>query len=118
MILFDINNLQERINNLQEETTKPGFWDDIENSTAILSKLKQYQNKLERFNKIKNEIQNLLDLNTLLSLEEDPELVSDQLKYTALLEKEIDLLEIETLFSGKYDRNNAIVTIHPGARRH
>ena len=29
--------------------------------------------------------------------------------------EEIENLEIETLLSGKYDINNAIVTIHPGA---
>lgn len=32
------------------------------------------------------------------------------------IEKQIESFEVETLLSGKYDKNNAIITIHPGAR--
>lgn len=81
----------------------------------VLSELKSIQNKVNRFNKIKENLQNLLDLNELLNMEEDLELVKELLKDTATLENEIESLEVETLFSGKYDKNNAIVTIHPGA---
>ena len=33
------------------------------------------------------------------------------------MEKQIESFEVETLLFGKYDKNNAILTIHPGARR-
>ena len=36
----------------------------------------------------------------------------------AQLEKELEKFEIVTLLSGKYDKNNAIITLHPGARWH
>ena len=39
----------------------------------------------------------------------------DLIKSTQLLRNEIDSLEIDTLLSGKYDFNNAIITLHPGA---
>ena len=42
-------------------------------------------------------------------------MVKDLLKDTASLEKEIESLEVKTLLSGRYDKNNAILTIHPGA---
>lgn len=116
VIHFDIASLENKIKNLEEETGKDGFWDDLKNSTTVLSELKQCQNKVGKFNKLKEEIQNLLDLNELLSIEEDIDLVKELLKNTTKIENEIDLLEIETLFSGKFDKNNAIVTIHPGAR--
>ena len=115
MIHFDIASLESKISSLQEETNKPGFWDNIKNSTAILSELKSVQNKVDKYNKIKESLQNLLDLNELLTLEEDTELVKDLLKDTTKLENEIEALEVETLFSGKYDKNNAILTLHPGA---
>ena len=44
-------------------------------------------------------------------------LAKDIINNTLTLQDEIGNLEIETLLSGKYDLNNAIVTIHPGARR-
>ena len=47
--------------------------------------------------------------------EGDKSLVNDIITNTNNIQKEIDDLEIQTLLSGKYDINNAIVTIHPGA---
>lgn len=117
VIHFDIASIENTIKKLEEETTNDGFWDDINNSTKVLSKLKQNQNKYNKYNNLKNELKNLIDLNDLLEVEEDQELIKELLKSTLKLEKEIELLEIETLFSGKYDKNNAIITIHPGARR-
>lgn len=54
-------------------------------------------------------------MSDLLQVEEDEELAKDLLKSTDTLEKDIEKLEITTLLSGKYDINNAILTIHPGA---
>lgn len=117
MIHFDIAGLEEKQASLQDETNTPGFWDDIKKSTAVLAELKSVQNKVDKYNKLKENLQNLLDLNELLTLEEDLELVRDLLKDTAKLEEEVEILEVETLFCGKYDKNNAILTLHPGARR-
>ena len=54
-------------------------------------------------------------MSELLQAEEDEELAKELLKSTYTLEKDIEKLEITTLLSGKYDNNNAILTIHPGA---
>ena len=115
VIHFDIVSLGTKIKQLEEKTNEQGFWDNINESTKVLSELKQYQNKVNKYNRIQEELQNLIELNNLLSIEEDLELIKDLLKNTAKLGKEIESLEIETLFSGKYDKNNAIITIHPGA---
>ena len=54
-------------------------------------------------------------MNELLQVEEEQEIIKELLSNTIVLEKEIDKLETTTLLSGKYDINNAIITIHPGA---
>ena len=41
--------------------------------------------------------------------------IKEIIKETKELQKEIEKLQIDTLLSGKYDKNNAILTIHPGA---
>ena len=51
----------------------------------------------------------------MVKLEYDEELAIDVTKNYKKQEKKLEKLELETLFSGKYDSNNAIVTIHPGA---
>ena len=54
-------------------------------------------------------------MSELLQLEPDSEMIKDTIKTTNNIEKEIERLEITILLSGKYDNNNAIITIHPGA---
>jgi len=115
VIHFDIANLKKEIKQLEEQTTKQGFWDDKINSSNVLTKMKQLQNKVEKFEKLESEFNNINELNNLLLEELDESLISDVLKDTKKLEKSLEELELETLLSGKYDKNNAIITLHPGA---
>lgn len=92
-----------------------GFWNDTKRSSTVLQKLKACKNKYQKMTSIETNWKNLKELNELLSLEEDLELIKELLKNTAKLKKDIEHFEIETLFCGKYDQNNAIVTLHPGA---
>ena len=57
----------------------------------------------------------MIEISELLKIEFDDEMAKEVTKNTKNLVKEIEKLEIATLFSGKYDNMNAIVTIHPGA---
>ena len=70
---------------------------------------------MESYNNLKSEFDNLKDLSDLLKLESDDELARELIKNTTKIENEITSLEINTLLSGKYDTNNAIITLHPGA---
>ena len=123
MNLFDIAGLKLELEKLEEETLKEGFWNDSKNSSIVLQKIKTIKSKIEKHNKIKSEIDNLIEMSELLSEEvqeqeagsESDSLVNDIIESTKLVQKDIDDLEIQTLLSGKYDVNNAIVTIHPGA---
>ena len=115
MIHFDIDNLKKEIKELEDKTTGEGFWDDKVNSSNILTKMKQLQNKVEKFEKLENEFNNINELNNLLLEELDEALVSDVLRDTKKLEQDLEELELQTLLSGKYDKNNAIITLHPGA---
>ena len=115
MTLFDIPKLEKDVEELHSKTLEDGFWTDSSNSSNVLSKLKKFQRKLANYNKIKSELDNLIDLNDLLLEELDEELAKDVLKGSKNLEYEITNLELETLLNGKYDSNNAILTIHPGA---
>lgn len=40
MIHFDIPKLEEKLKNLEAETTNPSFWEDSQNSNKVLSKIK------------------------------------------------------------------------------
>lgn len=115
MIHFDVANKEKELAELEKQTTQNEFWSDAENSSKVLKKITSLKNKVNNFKKVKSELDNLVDMNGLLQLEEDEALAKELLHNTFELEKEIDKLEITTLLSGKYDINNAIITIHPGA---
>ncbi len=113
--LFDVPNLINQLNELEKLTFKDDFWSDSKNSKKILAEIKPIKAKITEFKKIKTECENLIELSELIVLENDIEMCKDILKNTKLLELMIEKLEITTLFSGKYDQNTAIITIHPGA---
>lgn len=115
MIHFDLGSLQSQLKELENKTNMPDFWQNPENTAPILSKIKEIQNKINSYNKIESELSNLENLNELLLDEYEEELALELINSTSNLEKEIESLEIKTLLSGKYDNNNAILTLHPGA---
>ena len=115
MIHFDIDKLKTEIKKLEEEVNQPYFWNDLDNSTKVSTNLKRLQNKVNNFNKLQEELNNLIELNELLAVDEDEELARQLLSNTKNLQNNIEKLELETLLSGKYDKNNAILTLHPGA---
>ena len=115
MIHFDIADKEKELRSLETQTTNNDFWQDAENSSKVLKKINSLKAKVEEFKKLKTELDNIIEMSDYLKEEPDDEMEKEVLKSTNNLEKEIEKLEITTLLSGKYDINNAILTIHPGA---
>ena len=115
MIHFDIVNLENELTSLEKQTTENNFWEDQKSSSKVLKRINEIKNKVEQFKKIKTEITNMIELVELLKQESDEELEKEVQNGTKKLEEDIEKLEISTLLSGKYDINNAILTLHPGA---
>ena len=116
MSLFDIATLEKQLNELESETVKEEFWLKAPNETGkVLAQIKQLKGKVDKYRKIELEILNLQDLTELASMENDEDVAKEILKSTINLENEIEKMQLETLLSGKYDKNNAILTLHPGA---
>ena len=78
---------------------KENFWNDNNNSSKILTKIKQLKTKCNKYKKLKNEITNLRELTELLQLEPDEEMAKEILKNTKKTEKDLAKLELETLLS-------------------
>lgn len=115
MSLFDIPKLEKQLKELEEQTTQQEFWEDTENTTKVLSEIKKIKGKYTKYKELEKELNNLLELSELVQEEYDEEIIKDIIKNTKKTQRDLEKLELETLLSGKYDSNNAIVTIHPGA---
>lgn len=116
---LNISKLEEKLKELEEQTIAPDFWNNNANSSIILKQINTLKSKTEEYKKVSNEIKDIIELMELLKLETDEEQCSplqDELNISInKLKKDIEKLEINTLLSGKYDNNNAIITLHPGA---
>lgn len=116
MSLFNIEKLENRLQELEAETVKEEFWQkDSKETGKILAEIKQIKNKVVQYRKTEQETENLIELTELANLDNDEDVAKDIIKSTAKLENEVEKLELQTLLSGKYDKNNAILTLHPGA---
>ena len=115
MILFDIPKIKQQIEDLHKQTMQTNFWNDAKHSAGILFKLKNMEKKVSSYEKIETDLNNLLELTVLLTEDPDDSMAKEVLKSTSKIEKALDALALETLLNGKYDTNNAIITIHPGA---
>lgn len=107
--------MQKELKELEDKTMRDGFWNDSKTSGKVLQDIKSLKGKFTRFSNINSETNNLIELNELLQIEEDQEMAEELLKNTIKVEKDIEKLELEILLSGKFDKNNAIITLHPGA---
>lgn len=115
MIHFDICSLEQELSALEEQTSHPDFWNNPQSNSTILKNITTLKSKIEGYKKVKTEFDNIYELNELLKLEPDEDLEKEMIKNVKNIEKEIEKMEISTLLSGKYDNNNAIITLHPGA---
>jgi peptide chain release factor 2 len=91
----------------------PNFWNDIKEAQKITSEEKYLKDKLSKYNHLKNTIEDIIGLSQML-LEEDDDMGKEILSEYKNIKEEIDRFKIETLLSGEYDRNNAIMTLHSG----
>lgn len=115
MIHFDIPKLKEEAEEIEKTTNSPEFWEDVNNTSVVLKKLKSLKTKIELYEGLQKEIENIKEMTELLTEEPDEELAKEVIRTTKKIEKDINQLEIETLLSEKYDKSNAIITLHPGA---
>ena len=115
MFLFDLVGIESKIKELHEQTLQDGFWSDIDESSKVLTEIKRLEKKKNSYMKVKEELENAIEINDMLIEEYDEDLATELGRTTNNLEKNIENMELERMFTGKYDKNNAIITFHPGA---
>ena len=113
--VLNIKAAKERVAQLNEETAKDGFWDDLENSQKVLQETKALERKIDKFKKLNDNLEDIITL-IELSIEEDDESSVEEIKsesdaFKTKLEEE----KLSTLLTGEYDNANAILTFHAGA---
>ena len=110
-----IDEAKERCADLERETMVQDFWNDAEKSSKKLQEIKQLKDKFESYEALLMKLEDTYTLCEMAIEENDEDSVEEVLTETAFIEEEAEKKRIEVRLSGQYDRNNAILSFHPGA---
>lgn len=113
--LFDIEKCQEKVRQLEEVSMDNAFWNDTERAQKVLQELKGYKDTVEKYNKLCELFEDIMVLIEMANEEEDHELADEAKIEAAAFKEKYEHMRISTLLDGEYDRNNAILELHPGA---
>lgn len=114
--ILDIDKAKSEIAELQEQSGRDGFWDDIENSQKVMQTIKHHEATIESYNKLNEKLEDALTMIELAMEEEDDEETAQEIKHDAdRFKKELEAMKLTTLLTGEYDNKNAILTFHAGA---
>ena len=107
--------LKNEIDEMEKQTFAEDFWNDQENSSKVLQKIKQLKDKYEAYIGLKTKLEDTLMLAEMAIEENDEGSVEEVQSELEFIEKEAEQQRLATLLNGEYDKNNAIVSFHPGA---
>ena len=112
---FDPRKLQSQLDELNKIAEDPTLWDNKEKAQKILKEKSLVEEKLNKFNNLKNLLNDNLSYLELAEIENDSQLLNDVENNLNSLKKLSDNFEIECLFSAENDINNCFVDINAGA---
>ena len=110
-----IEELKGEVEDLEKVTFEPDFWSNQENSTKILQKIKQMKSKIEGYEALASKLEDAIVMAEMAIEENDESLTDEILEEQKAIIAEEEKQRIQVLLSGEYDKNNAIISFHPGA---
>ena len=110
-LLFDLAKFDLEIKDLTDKSEHENFWGNSSEALKVISRLNYLKGIVETYRRLQS---NFNDLNELIDLGDESFLEQIELSLNELIE-DTKKFEIEILFSGEFDDNNAIIEIHPGA---
>ncbi|WP_243135804.1 peptide chain release factor 2 [Acetobacterium tundrae] len=109
---LDLPKLVGQIEELQKKTESADFWNDQKSAQIVLKELKLIKLKVDQYNALAESLDDVL---VMLELVEEGEQLEGFAEAINELSEKLDRFRVETLLSGEYDSNNAIISLHPGA---
>ena len=110
-----LDDARSEIAELEAESAKDGFWNDLDRSQKVQKRMKQLQQKCEKYEKLQSTWEDLMTICEMALEENDDSMLGELETDYAKLESELEAMRLSTLLSGEYDANNVILSIHPGA---
>jgi peptide chain release factor 2 len=94
---------------------RPDFWNDQDKAQTVISEANDLKNQAHEFHDLYESFENLELTYELVKEESDVELQAELEKELQQLTSRLNQFELQLLLSEEYDKNNAILELHPGA---
>ena len=114
-VALKLDEARNEIEELEAESAKDGFWNDVEHSQVVLTKIKRLKNKCAGFDKLQGKWDDLFTLCEMALEENDDSMLEELQSDYEQFEKDLETARLSTLLSGEYDGCNAILSFHAGA---
>jgi peptide chain release factor 2 len=112
---FDPAKIRDKIEKLEKESCSDGFWNDRKNTEKIMGLITKLKKRLNPWEELIQQFEDVSEIYTMAIDENDESFTEDIKNSIFKIRKKFDELEVMELLSGKYDANNAFITIHSGA---
>ncbi len=113
--IFDLDRREAELQELQERSAAPDFWDDNVAAQKALQRLNTHKEWVEAWKKLEKLAEDTASLIELAEQENEQGVVEEIVRDIQTLESEIGNLEFKNMLGGEDDEKNAILTIHSGA---
>jgi len=107
--------LEKELADLKERQTSEDFWKDMDAAKDVSRRISLIEKKLVTVSGVVKALKDAAELMEFAEESGDEEIIQEAAKHIDKLEQDAKLLFLEALMRGKYDNNNAILTIHAGA---
>ena len=106
---------REELERLHAQIESDGFWDNQEVSQKVMKRARQLEAKIERYHKMVSQWEDLMTICEMAMEENDESMLEELQSGYAELEEKMEEARLETLLTGEYDANNALVSFQAGA---
>ncbi len=110
-----LDDAREELAALRAESERDGFWNDVKAAQKNQQRSKQLENKIAGFAKLETAWDDLFTICEMAIEENDDSMLPELMEGFDEFESKLESTRLQTLLSGEYDGNNAILSIHSGA---
>jgi len=110
--ILNVEERKKKIIELEKDSNAQDFWNDPQKAGKVMQELEELKKETDGITEIEQKITDLGEMMKIIEEEKDKEEIEREI---GELEKIVNELEFKTLFSGQYDRNDAILSIYSGA---
>lgn len=108
-----IDRSRKRLIELDHTIAQPGFWDDPAQAQKVSKEASDLRALTDDYAKAEQLVRDVQDAADFAS--DDPEFADEERRLASELQRMLDDFEVRSWFTGRFDTEDAIVTIHPGA---